>query len=155
MKKLILTVAVTALIAGTLDIAAAMLKFFLSTGNDPIIVLHFIASGALGREAFSGGILIALYGFNFHYVIAGSWTVLYFFLYPRVVLLSRNKYLSGLLYGIVVWCGMNLIVLPLSRVTMRPFDVYNAVEGIAILMICVGLPISVSAHRYFSLKGEG
>lgn len=155
MKKFILTVAVTALMAGTLDIAAAMLNVYLSTGRDPIIVLHFIASGALGREAFSGGLLTAVYGLNFHFAIAGSWTALYFFLYPRVAFLSRNKYVSGLLYGLVVWCGMNLVVLPLSRVTMRPFDLFNAIEGIAILMIFVGLPISISAHRYFTKKGEG
>lgn len=154
MKKLILTITGTALIAGTLDIAAAMFKFFLATGKDPMVVLHFIASGALGREAFSGGLITALYGLFFHFIIAGFWTALYFFLYPRIVFLSNNQYRSGLLYGVIVWCGMNAVVLPLSRVTMRPFNLYGAVEGAVILMVCVGLPVSVSAQRYFTMKGK-
>jgi hypothetical protein len=153
MKRLLTPILWTALIAGSLDIAAAMLKYFLSTGKDPTAVLRFIASGVLGRDAFSGGILSALFGLLLHFIIAGSWTALYFFLFPRLQFLSRNKYLSGILYGIIVWCGMNLVVLPFSRVAMRPFDLFNAIEGIVILMVCIGIPVSLSAHRYFTKKG--
>jgi hypothetical protein len=139
------------LVAGTLDITAAILV----SGAGPLIVLKFIASGAFGRDtAFSGGLSMAFLGLVFHYVIAYSWTVLYFFLYPRVSILSKNRIISGLAYGIVVWIAMNFVVIPLSQIPARPFDPTQAVIGCAVLMVAIGLPISIMTHRHYSKRNS-
>lgn len=36
------------LIIGTLDILAAFLQFYLTTYNNPVVVLHYIAGGVFG-----------------------------------------------------------------------------------------------------------
>jgi hypothetical protein len=48
-------IAGTALLAGTLDIAAAFLQAWRMSGTTPVRVLRFIASGVMGKSAFSGG----------------------------------------------------------------------------------------------------
>ena len=136
-------------LAGTLDGTAAAVNFMIATGGDPIRVFQFIASGVFGREAFSGGMVMALWGGFFHYVIALSWTIFFFLLYPKIPLLARNKYLTGLTYGLFVWLAMNFVVLPLSNVNRSPFDLMRAIQAILILMVCVGLPISLVVGKYY------
>lgn len=48
------TILYAGLLVGSLDITAAFLDFYISTGNGPGGVLRFIASGVFGREAFTG-----------------------------------------------------------------------------------------------------
>ena len=47
-------IALVGLIAGTLDILAAFLLYFISSGNGAMNVLRYIASGMVGGKAFSG-----------------------------------------------------------------------------------------------------
>ncbi len=144
------TIALTGFLAGTLDGAAAVLQYVISGGQDPKSVFMYIASGVFGREAFSGGAAMAWWGIFFHYGIALSWTALFFFVYPRFTLLSRNRFISGLAYGVFVWLAMNLMVLPLSNVPPLRFDIARAFLGTVILMFCVGLPISLITSKYYS-----
>lgn len=48
---------------------------------------------------------------------------------------------------------MNQVVLPQSRVTPGPFNPTQALVGAVVLMLAIGLPISLLAHRYFT-KGH-
>jgi hypothetical protein len=132
-------------LAGTLDAIAAMIVYKAM----PIPIFKFIASGAFGKAAFTGGLDMALWGLVFHYVISYSWTVLFFILYPRIKFLSKNIILSGLGYGIVIWIVMNRVILPLTLVTRGPFAWKGAIIGTVILMLMVGLPIAILAHRYY------
>jgi hypothetical protein len=136
-------------IAGTLDIIAAII----SSGADPIRVLQFIASGAVGRDAaFAGGLPMAFLGLALHYLIAYSWTTLFFLLYPKVAILQKNKYVVGLAYGVVVWLVMNLLVLPMSQIVQREFNWAGAIKGTLILMFMIGLPISILANRFYKAR---
>src|SRR5687768_17144700 len=116
------------LIAGTLDIITALILAkgsFLRMGQ-------FIASGAIGRDiAFEGGIWTSVLGYFFHYFIATTWATLFFLLYPKVKLLQKNKIVVGLLYGVVVWIIMNRVVLPLSQIPQRPFNLNQALIGMS------------------------
>ena len=67
--KLATTVLITGLIAGTLDILAAI---FLLAGGEATRVFRFIASGAFGKAAFEGGGEMVAWGSFFHYLIAFS-----------------------------------------------------------------------------------
>jgi len=48
---------------------------------------------------------------------------------------------------------MNRVVIPLSEIAQRPFNLKGALTGMAILMVAIGLPISLLTHRYYSRKG--
>lgn len=140
-------VAFAGLVAGTLDGLAACIQYYIATGKDPSRVFLFIASGAFGKDAYENGMYMVFAGIAFHYVFATGWSTLYFFLYPRIRLLRERAILSGALYGLVVWAGMNLIVIPLSKIASGPFDAMRALQASAILVVCVGIPIALIAHR--------
>src|SRR5690348_4121092 len=100
------------LMAGTLDITAAVIQMLLND-RDPVMMLKFIASGVFGPAALGGGNGYAVLGLIFHYIIAGIWTWLFFMIYPQVRFLQKNVWVTAVVYGIFVWFVMNRIVLPL------------------------------------------
>ena len=63
---------IAGIIAGTLDIIAACVHYYIvSDGKNPDVVLKFIASGVFGpRQAFSGGFIMSVLGLVLHYAIA-------------------------------------------------------------------------------------
>jgi hypothetical protein len=112
-SSLIKAILITGFIAGTLDIVAAFVNVYVSSGTGAMIVLQYIASVFLGKESYSMGFNSALLGLIIHFAISYSWTGLFFLLYPMLKLLSGNKVVVGLLYGVFVWLVMNLVVLKL------------------------------------------
>lgn len=145
-STLIKNILIAGLAAGTLDILAAI---FILAGGNATGTFKYIASGAFGKSALSGGNEMVAWGILFHYLIATSWTALYFILYPRLPILKRNKWINALVYGIIVWSLMNLVVLPMSQITQRPFTWAGVLENMAILSVCIGLPASLLAERYY------
>jgi len=146
--KLLVAIGWAGLLAGSLDIIAACGWFTIQTGRDPSLVLRFIASGALGLDALTGGWSVKLLGLFFHFVIAYSWTTLFFLAYP--LLPKWNWIVKGVAYGIVIWMMMNLVVLPLTKIPSRPFNINQALTGTIILILMVGLPVSFLSTRYYS-----
>lgn len=141
------------LLVGTLDILSAFVDYYISTGDNPLFILKYVASGALGEAAFAGGAGTMLLGLLFHYLFAFFFTVLFFWLYPRIGFLSRNKILTGIGYGIFVWIIMNLIVVQLSRAPHAPIKDMKAekiLKSALILIAMIGLPLSFIANKYFS-----
>jgi len=139
---------VAGLVAGTLDGTAAVIRFLIKGGTNPLKVFRYIASGAFGPDATKGGVGMALWGILFHYLIAFTFTALFFFLY-RMVPFARIKWLNGILYGVFIWAVMELGVLPLTRV--KPFTPTLESGTIAslILIVCIGLPVSFFARNYY------
>jgi hypothetical protein len=144
------TILLIGFLAGTLDAVAAIVVY----QANPAALFKFIASGAFGAGiAFSSGPIMIFWGVLFHYIIAYAWTILFFFMYPVFPWMRKNKYVTGLLYGIFVWIIMNQVVVPLSEIVQRPFNIRGALIGAAILMVAIGLPISILTHRYYSRRG--
>ena len=113
-------------------------------------MLKFIASGVFGSTAFQEGLLYSMIGLGLHYIIALGWTVFFFLTYPRIPLLSKNAILTGIGYGIVVWMGMNFVVLPLSNIpTLGPMSVKGVLTGASVLIVCIGFPLSFIASVHF------
>jgi hypothetical protein len=140
----------TGLIAGTLDILAAIVVYAIILDKATAVqILQGIASGVFGREAYTGGTAMALTGIVFHYLIAMAFTAAYFLLYPYLPFLHKQPLLSGLLYGVVVWVIMNLVVLPLSAYRMAPIRLGPALLGMSILIVMIGLPIALMAAKYY------
>ena len=149
------TIIYAGLTAGTLDILAAFLVYWLiKQATTPMQLLQYIASGVFGSTAFSGGWPMALYGLGFHFLIAFSFAAIYFLAFPHFSFLKNRKGLSGLLYGVLVWITMNLAVLPLVFQRMPIFKWDSVVTGAVILMLCVGLPISLVTHRFYSTTNK-
>ena len=137
------------IVAGTLDISAAVIQTLLY-GREPMRMLQYIASGMFGADAFSGGVPFSILGLLFHYIIAMGWTVLFFVVYPKVHFLSKNIFLTAFLYGFFVWLMMNRVVLPLSQIPAAPFRIMGAVTAMLILVVAIGLPLAIVAKRYYS-----
>ena len=150
MKALYKVVLLTGLLAGTLDIISAILVAYLTSGRVPYKIFHYISSGVLGKEkAYAGGFEMVILGLFLHFLIAYIFTVFYFWIYPKVGFLSINKVVSAILYGAFMWVVMNKVVLPLSRVPQGKFDWTQAIIGLTVLIVMLGLPIAFNAHKYY------
>ena len=140
------------LVAGTLDISAAIIYYAHASKAQTIRLLQGIASGAVGDAAFVGGTPTAIFGLGLHYSIALIWTVVFFLCLQRMKGLRAHLLVVGLSYGVIVWMVMNLIVLPLSNVRHAPLRFIPSVVGAVILMFCIGLPISIIVGKHFERR---
>ena len=141
------------LMVGTFDIVAALLYYYIKTGNREVFnVLKYVASGFFEKAALAGDALMIVAGLLFHYVIAFAFTAFFFWLFPHIKLLSSNKLLTGIVYGCFVWAVMNLGVVPLSKIGSRPFNPLNAFINLLILILCIGIPLSYLANNFYRRK---
>jgi len=145
----------TGLIAGFLDILSAYIHVFVKTHQISRKMFNYIAGGAIGlKNSMSGG--------------AGRlrWGCLSTFLMPFYLRCSffssiaePDYSLLTICYGpdlwLFTWFVMNVIVLPLSQLPHRPFDVGSAALEGGILVVAIGLPLSLSARAFFSGGGQG
>jgi|SRR6185503_11883611 len=143
---------VAGLIAGVLDITAACIHAYLRNGTTPEQVLRFIAGGAFGKESANGTMMI-IWGLLFHFLIAMSFTFLFFLLARVVPSLVKYPIPVAIAYGAFVWLFMRYVVLNyISTIKIRPITgqnaILNAIIGAVILMICIGLPNALLAKRY-------
>ncbi|MCM3872012.1 MAG: hypothetical protein ND895_15110 [Pyrinomonadaceae bacterium] len=138
------------LVAGVLDITAAAITTLLR-GGKPLRMLQSIASGLLGLDSYNGGLKTSALGLLLHFIIATGWAAVFYLASSKLEFLLRQAIVSGLLYGIAVYCLMNLVVLPLSAFPHKiSFPLSSLVIGVTVLMLCVGLPISLIVRRYSS-----
>ena len=150
MKNLPIKILLVGIIAGTIDILAAII--ILARGN-AVGTFRYIASGWFGKAALEGGSEMVVWGAVFHYIIAMCWTAAFILLYPKLPFLKRNKWLNAMAYGIVIQTLMSFVVLPLSNVPPRPFALWGFLENAVILMFSIGLPAALAADR-FDKKAE-
>jgi hypothetical protein len=136
------------LVAALLDILDPIL-FFGLRGVAPIRIPQSIASGLLGRAAYSGGLRTVLLGLALHLFIALVWAALFVFAARGLSFLTRRAVLSGLLYGAIIYIFMNYVVLPNSQVFPRSHPTGAALaNGILAMLLLVGLPISLANRRF-------
>jgi hypothetical protein len=152
-SSMLKTIGWVGLLAGSLDILSACVHAYLVRGTTPVVVLQFIASGAVGKAAaFSGGWGMPLLGLLFHYIIAYSFTTLFFLLYPAVKIMSKSIVITAIVYGIFIYSVMNFLVLPLTKIPPITFHIEKAVLPVLILIVAIGLPLSFFARKFFQHK---
>ncbi len=134
-------------IAGALDIAFAI-SFAACHGMAPIRLLQTVASGLFGKAAFTGGVPMAALGLALHFGLSCLWAGVFLglaWLRPSLIL---NPYVSGVLFGIIVFLVMRLVVLPLSAfpypVTFKP--VATALDVLS-HMLLFGVPIALAIRK--------
>jgi hypothetical protein len=135
------------LLCGAIDITAAFVVYG-AMGLRPVRLLQGIASGLLGPSAFSGGMATALLGLFLEFVISTGAATVYVLASRYLGFLTRHPWIAGPLYGIAVYWFMQIVVLALSQYAHRRFSLEITLIGIAIHMVCVGLPIALAARRF-------
>jgi hypothetical protein len=131
------------LVAGTGD-----LVFALSHYGMKLKVFQTVAAGLIGRDAaFSGGEATFALGVALHYGISFIWAALFCIAALRLPALLRNATAAGLAYGLVVYFGMNHVVLPLSALHAPFWPPQLDVAAIAAHCFVFGLPIALAARR--------
>lgn len=137
------------LIIGLADGIAAVTSAYVTRGTTPDRVFQYIASGAIGKDAYSGGMPIVLLGILFHFFIAFNFTAFFYFLANKQKWLLDKIYLYGAIYGVFIWLIMNFIVIPLSQITRGPFNASGVAIGLLIHIFVIGIPIAWLTKRSF------
>jgi len=146
--------ALRAIATGT--IAAGLLDATFSIVLDVVILrafsllglLQWIASGAIGAAAFSGGLATAALGLGIHFVLAAIFAGFYYVVSRRVAALRTHPIPIGIVYGAAIWILMDLIVLPMSAVPKAAFDPVVFAAFLVDHALLVGLPIALAVKRY-------
>lgn len=135
------------LIVGVLDISSAFILSY-PKGVGPIGVLQGVAAGLVGREAaITGGLATAGLGLAIHFFIAFVVSSVFYIASRKLIFLTQHAVTSGLLYGVVIYCFMYWIVMPLAYPIVHP-SVSRDVTAVCVHMLLIGLPISLIVRRF-------
>ena len=142
-------------VAGTVDIGAACLINWLS----PVVILHAIASGLLGKPSFSGGLPSAVLGLLLQWFMGLLIAAVYVLAARRLAWMQRDWRAAGAVYGVVIYFVMNDVVVPLSNAWpghdfSKPIDWAKFGENM-LAMLLFGLLIAFFAHRFLPPADAG
>lgn len=142
------TIAIGGFIVGCLDLAYAIVVY---SPKAPILIPQTIASGILGPASYAGGASSAVLGVACHFFIALCVAAVYYAASRRLPFLVENAIPWGLAYGLMVYCVMHGLVLPLSNASHRPIPPIYVITEFIEHAFFVGLPVALTT-RYFSLR---
>lgn len=132
--------------SGAADLAYAFIAYGI-IGVPPVRILQSIASGWLGKAAYTGGATAAIVGLLSHFVITCVAAGLYGLASQRSPLLIQRPLLSGAAFGIGIFVVMNYVVVPLSAaVSASPKGVFF-VLGLLVHMFLIGVPIALITRQ--------
>lgn len=135
------------LIAGTLDALAALLWNY---NTSPAVIFKFIASGAFGKAAFAGGAAMVLWGVFFHFLIAYSFTAVFYLMYVSFISTLRNKYIIAIVFALITWIITNLVIVPVSQIGWHAMNISSILIGFGILIFTIGLPIALISDKIYA-----
>jgi hypothetical protein len=135
------------IVAGTLDIAYACIFWALKAGVPAQRVFQSVAAGLLGEASFAGGNATAALGLALHVLIAISMSATYYLVARRWPLLRQRPFLCGAGYGLILYCIMNYIVVPLSAAGPGSKDPLWIGLTVAVHALLIGVPIAFFARR--------
>ena len=150
------TLFLAAAVAGSLDLLYAF-AFWGAQGVPPVRILQSIASGWLGREAYSVGAPAAVLGALSHYgiVLVMAWTC---YRVARIwPALAWRPWLFGPLYGAALYLAMTYVVVPLSAAGngQWPAWQWSQLAHLAAHMALVGTPCAFAAARVLRSPASG
>jgi hypothetical protein len=144
-RQLLIAVLLGGFIAGSVDIFAAALIYH----ANPVLILHAIASGLLGKAAFQGGASVAALGLVLQWVMSWLIAACYVVAAHRLHWMNRNWLYAGLCNGVVIYIVMNYVVRPLSAAwppSNFHFDPVRFSENM-LAMLLFGLIIAFTTRR--------
>jgi hypothetical protein len=112
--------------------------------NPFISVLQYVASGAMGNAAFTGGPATALLGLVLDFIMITIIAGIFILSADRIPLPRRHVILGSLLYGFGVFIVMNFIIVPLSAAPPLPAPpMWLFTEIILEHVLLIGLPLGL------------
>lgn len=145
-SRILTTILIAGLLAGLLDLAYAMTFHGLS-GVPPVRILQAIASGLLGRDAYTTGVSTAVIGGALHFGMTTLMSAAFVIASIRFPRLQKNTVIAGIAYGLVLYGVMTFMVVPLSAALPRSVPPTEIVGDILAHVCLVGLPIAFIARR--------
>ena len=145
------------LVVGILDMLFAFTFYGLILGAPPLRIFQSVAAGLLGRAAaYEGGVKTFVLGILLHFVVASCIAAVYYLASRTLPVLIRHPIVSGLMYGMIAYLGMNYIVVPLSAIGRRsgPLRVPIFLTEIIGHAFLVGLPLGLLARRSAKKNGH-
>lgn len=131
------------LIAGTLDIGAAMLI----SGKGPGVICQFIAGGLIGKKAaFAGGTGTAVLGMLLQWGMSLIIAAIFTLAALRLPVLLRMWPAAGLAYGVGIFVVMEWVVVPLSAIGRAPHFTPESFAKNLAAMMAFGLIIAACAR---------
>ena len=143
------------LLVGILDGIAAIISYLVKGGKHPEKIFHFIAIAVFGSTALKGGTDMLIAGIAFHLLIAMIWTIIFFWAYANIKAIRTNWILTGIGYGAMVWAIMTQLIVPLSQAPAIPFQWKQALIGMLIIIVAIGLPLAFIANRRLKSSRNG
>src|SRR5512141_3346358 len=133
------------LITGTLHLLVQVgLVYGLILKSPLISSLQYLAGGAMGNAAFTGGLATALLGLILEFVMTIIIAGVFILSADRIPLLRRYLIPGSLLYGFGVYVVMNFIVVPLSAAPPLPAPpMWLFIEMILEHLLLIGLPLGL------------
>ena len=143
------TTVIGGLILGMLHlIIQSWLVFSLLEKNPFISVLQYVASGAMGNAAFTGGPATALLGLVLDFLMTTIMAGVFILSADQIPLLRSHVIPGSLLYGFGVFIVMNFFVLPLSAAPPLPAPpMWLFIEMILEHVVLIGLPLGILVRR--------
>ncbi len=143
-RHVALTILLGTAVAGTLDMTEACLYWGLTKGVPPERIFHSVASGLLGKAAFTGGAATAALGLVAHFCIMAVMVACYVLAALRLPILTKRPIVMGLAYGLATYAVMNYLVLPLSQARHGgPFVLSTLVNNLGAHLFMVGVPLAL------------
>ena len=143
------------LVAGTLDIGAAALINHVS----PVLIVHYIASGVLGKASFSLGTPAACLGLILQWAMSVIIAAIYWSVTARMPRLREKWWRGGLLAGLVIYLVMNFLVMPFSAAPVTLHQViarFRPTKGAEdlVAMFVFGLIVACCARYLAARRGD-
>ena len=146
-NSLLRPIFIATLIAGTLDILAAVI-LTLIYGREPANMLRYVASGPF-PPATQWGAAGAALGLLTHFTLMAIMATIFVVAARQRPALRERPLLWGLVYGLVTYVIMNLIVVPLRFPGAFPPRPISVATQLFCHIVLVGIPIALVASRHF------
>ena len=147
MKRDLASAALGGSVAGLLDAIYATVLWGVILGSNPAAVWQSVASGLLGKAAFSGGASTATLGLALHFFIAFVMALVYVRAARRLPVLTARPLWMGFLYGFVLYVVMNFVVVPLSAIGFKAPTLVGVMRALPPHILLVGPVIAWIAAR--------
>jgi uncharacterized membrane protein YagU involved in acid resistance len=115
----------------------------------PAQLFAFDASVLVGRVAYSGPAYVAL-GVLLYFLVAVIWAVGYAFVAERQPQLYARPYVSGAVFGLIVYFGMQVLI-----ITAGLYHVPGLDESFVVLLahlVFFGMPVALISARLHRSK---
>jgi len=153
MRKIWATV-LGGVVAGTIDHVSAIASL-VPQGISALHINQYLASAVIGpKAAFSGGWLTGALGVGVQQVLTVTMAGVFVLAAQRYPALLRKPWVSGVVYGVLIYVVMNYVAVPLSAAPgWKPPAGWVVVGSLLSHCFYVGVPIAFIARAFLRYEG--